>query len=262
MITGHTRVIAVVGDPIAAARAPYALNEALAASGHDAVSIPAGVPADALTAFIASARGWSNLAGLVVTMPHKAAIAELVDELTPAARLSGAVNVVNRTPEGRLTGDQLDGSGFVDGLLAAAIPPRGARILLLGAGGVARSIAFALAGLRPARLRIVNRSPQRADELVGELQGAFPNIDIAMGTAEQARDSELVVNATSVGSVVNPGIPIDPTLLSPGAIVADVVANPEKTELLAAAERRGLLTHSGVRMQEAQFERILDRLLL
>ncbi|NUU08458.1 shikimate dehydrogenase [Leifsonia sp. C5G2] len=261
MITGHTRVIAVVGDPITAARAPQALNEALAAGGHDAVAIPAGIPAEALPAFIASARGWTNLAGLVVTMPHKGALASLVDELTPAARLSGAVNVVNRTPDGRLEGDQLDGSGFVGSLQAAAIEPAGSRILLLGAGGVARSIAFALAGSGPARLRMVNRSQAPVEELVAELRAAFPDRDIAAGTVGDAADSDLVVNATSVGSVVNPGIPIDPSLLAPDTVVADVVANPEHTELLAAAAGRGLRTHSGVRMQEAQFGRILDRLL-
>ena len=261
MITGRTRVIAVVGDPITSARAPQALNEVLAASGHDAVAVPAGVPAEALGPFVTSARGWANLAGLVVTMPHKVAIAALVDELTPAARISGAVNLVTRSHDGRLTGDQLDGRGFVDSLVTAGIDPAGGRIVLLGAGGVARSIAFALAGSRPARLRIVNRSPERSAALVADLGAAFPDVDIAEGTVGDAGDADLVVNATSVGSVVNPGLPIDPSLLARGCAVADVVANPEQTELLTAAARLGLRTHSGVRMQEAKFSRILGRLL-
>ncbi len=262
MITGHTRVVAVVGDPITAARAPRALNDALTEAAQDAVAIPAGIPAAALPAFVAAARGWTNLAGLVVTMPHKSAIAALVDELTPAARISGAVNVVSRREDGTLVGDQLDGSGFVGSLLAAGIDPGGARILLLGAGGVARSIAFALSDAGPARLRILNRSLDRADELVADLRAAFPETDIAVAPdADGIPDADLVINASSVGSAVNPGLPLDPELLAPGTVVADVVATPERTELLIAAEQRGLRTHSGVRMQEAQFGRILGFLL-
>lgn len=261
MITGRTRVIAVVGDPITAARAPQSLNDALAAAERDAVAVPVGVSADGLAAFVEACRAWQNLAGLVVTMPHKSAIAALVDTVTQSAHVTGAVNVVRRTPEGRLAGDQLDGSGFVSGLAGAGIPVAGKRLVLYGSGGVGRSIAFALAAAEPAGLVIVNRSRARASTLTDDLAAAFPQLDLRIGETGDTVDADLVVNATSVGSVVNPGMPFDPAELRPGTTVAEVVANPERTDLLTAAAAHGLRTHSGVRMQEAQFGRILDFLL-
>ncbi len=257
MITGRTRVIAVVGDPISAARAPQALNAAVAASGADLVTVPAEVAADQLAAFVSAARGWSNLGGLVVTMPHKAAIVAFIDGMSERARITGTVNVVRRTHEGTLFGDQIDGEGFVGSLHRAGIGIVGTRIALLGAGGVARAIAFSLMGGSPARLRIMNRSAERARELVHDLTAAYPAFDVAVGTTDDVATANLVINATSVGSSINPGLPIRPELLAPGAMVADVVAKPERTALLHEAERRGLRTHNGVLMQEAQIDRIL-----
>lgn len=257
MITGRTRILAVIGDPIDAARAPQTLNAAATAAGLDAVAIPVGVPPEGLAGFVAAARTWRNLAGLVVTMPHKAAIATLVDELSERARASGAVNLVRRTEAGRLIGDQIDGDGFVASLRQADLGVAGARIAILGAGGVARSIAFSLAAEAPACIRVVNRSTERADALVRDLVAAFPSVDATVGRLDDVADADLVINATSVGSVTNKGVPVPPELIRSGAVVADVIANPERTELLEHAERRGHRIHSGVRMQQAQLDSIL-----
>lgn len=257
MITGRTRVLAVIGDPIDAARAPQALNAAASAIGLDAVAVPVGVSPEALGSFVYAARGWSNLAGLVVTMPHKAAIADLVDELSDRARASGAVNVVRRTESGKLIGDQIDGYGFVASLHRDGLAVSGTRITLFGAGGVARSIAFSLAAESPTRICIVNRSEDRASALVRDLTAEFADVEVVTGTTDDARTADLVINATSVGSAVNPGLPVRPELIAPGAVVADVIANPEETELLVSARRRGHRIHSGVRMQKAQMDRLL-----
>jgi shikimate dehydrogenase len=261
MITGRTSIIAVIGHPISAIRAPEALNAAFSAGPNDVVTVPVDIPPPSLADFLIAARGWNNLSGFVVTMPHKGPIAGLVDELTPAARASGTVNVVRRSPDGTLTGDQMDGEGFVGSLGAAGIAVTGQQVVLLGAGGVGRSIAFALAADGPARLVLVNRSGTRASTLAADLARAFPTLDLRVGTASDAAEADLLVNATSVGSAVNPGIPIDPSLIRPESTVADVVANPECTALLAEAEAKGAHTHSGVRMQEAQFDRIIAFLL-
>jgi shikimate dehydrogenase len=260
-ITGHTRVIAVIGDPIEAARAPQALNEAAAALGADVVAVPAGIPAEGLPAFVAAARGWRNLAGLVVTMPHKAAIAGLVDRLSDGARASGAVNIVRRDADGFLLGDQIDGEGFVASLRSAGHAVAGAGVVMLGAGGVARSIAFALAAAGIARIRIVNRSPERAVALVEDLRRVHSALDAAVGAPEDAREAALLINATSVGSLIQPGLPLDPDLIEARSVVADVIANPARTELLAEAERRGARIHTGVQMQQAQLHTIFDFLV-
>lgn len=261
MITGRTGIIAVIGHPITAVRAPEALNEILSSRTHDVVAVPVDIPPRSLAGFLAAARGWDNLSGLVVTMPHKGTVAGLVDQLTPAARATDTVNVVRRSPDGTLTGDQMDGDGFVRSLRVAGIAVAGQHVLLLGAGGVGRSIAFALAAEDPARLVLVNRSGMRASILAADLSAAFPTLDLRLGRAADAATANLIVNATSVGSSVNPGVPVDPALIPAGSTVADVVANPGCTALLAAAKARGAGTHSGVRMQEAQFDRILDFIL-
>lgn len=261
MISGHTRVLAVVGDPITAAFAPQSLNEALHARGLDAVAIPAGVPRAALSAFVDGVRGWDNLCGLVVTMPHKPAVARLTDILTPNALATGTVNVVRRDADGTLTGGQIDGEGFIASLTRSGVDTANLRILLLGAGGVARSIAFALAAECPNRLAIANRSEQRARDLVLDLCAAFPMVDIGFSEPTAVTDVDVIINATSVGSAANPGLPIEPSLIPRDAIVADVVANPERTALLHAADARGARTHSGKLMQEAQLDRLVDFLL-
>ncbi|WP_167133096.1 shikimate dehydrogenase family protein [Paramicrobacterium chengjingii] len=261
MISGHTRVLAVVGDPITAARAPQSLNEALHARGLDAVAIPAGVPREALAAFVDGVRGWDNLCGLVVTMPHKPAIARLTDNLTPNSLATGTVNVVRRDADGTLTGDQIDGEGFIASLTRNGIDTVGSRVLLLGAGGVARSIAFALAAEGPTRLAIANRSEQRARDLVLDLRAAFPRVDIGFCEPAAAKDADIIINATSVGSAANPGLPLEPHVIPSDAIVADVVAIPERTALLHAADARGARTQSGVLMQEAQLDHLVDFLL-
>lgn len=256
-ITGRTRVVAVIGHPINGARAPEALGRAVAELGLDCVVVPAGVAAAGLPAFVEGARGWQNLAGLLVTMPHKAAIAGLVDVLTPRASVSGTVNLVRRDADGTLHGDQVDGMGFVRNLLDAGEEVAGAAVVLLGAGGVGRSIAFALAEAGAACVVVVNRSAQRATALVDDLRRAHPGTTVRSGTEADAAGADLLVNATSLGSEVQPGMPIDPARIRPGSVVADVIAKPASTRLLEEAARRGARTYTGVQMQEAQFRTIL-----
>lgn len=255
--TGRTRVIAVVGHPIESARAPEALGRTVAELGLDIAVVPADVGAEGLPAFVLGARTWRNLAGLVVTMPHKAAIAPLIDRSSPRAAASGTVNVVRRDADGLLAGDQTDGDGLVRSLRDTGLAVEGSVILLLGAGGVARSIAFALADSGAARLIVANRSREPADLLVADLRRAHEGLDAAVGYPADAGVADILVNATSVGSGTQPGLPIEPDLIRPGSVVADVIAKPATTELLEEAARRGARTLAGVRMQEAQLRTIL-----
>lgn len=258
-ITGLTRVLAVVGDPIDAARAPEALGAAMAELELDAVAIPVGISPDGLASFVKAARSWRNLDGILVTMPHKAAMCELVDHLSAQARLTGAVNLVRRAADGELWGDQIDGEGFANSLTERGFVLEGMNVVMLGAGGVARSIAFSLAAEGIASLTIVNRSRERALTLVDDLDASFPALRSSAGDESAIATADLLVNATSVGSVVQTGMPIStPDLIRSGMIVADVIAKPTQTALLIAAADRGATTHSGDLMQKAQFRSILE----
>lgn len=257
-ITGLTRILAVIGDPIDGARAPEALGAVMAGLGLDVAVVPVGIAPEGLAAFVQAARSWRNLDGILVTMPHKAAMCSLVDDLSEQAQLTGAVNLVRRAPDGTLSGDQLDGEGFAGSLLQRGIALGGLEVVMLGAGGVARSIAFSLAAYGVASLTIVNRSRTRAEALVADLTAAFPAMRSAVGDESAVASAGMLLNATSIGSLVQPGMPLgDLDLIRPGLIVADVIAKPAETALLLAAAERGATTHGGDLMQQAQFRAIV-----
>ena len=157
-ITGSTTVYAIAADPIAHVKTPQRLNALLRERGADGVMVPFHVSPDGLPALFAGLRGLHNLGGLVVTVPHKEQAAVLCDEITPAARLIGAVNAI-RLRDGKLAGGNFDRLGFVAGLRAQGHEPAGRRVYLAGLGGAGKAIACALADAGPARLNLYNRSP-------------------------------------------------------------------------------------------------------
>jgi shikimate dehydrogenase len=258
-ISGRTTVLAIVGDPLGQARTPALVNAALAARGLDAVLVALHVPREALRAVVDGLRAVRNFAGTVVTMPHKSAVAGLLDDLAPAARRIGAVNVARREAQGRLVGTMLDGEGFVAGLRRAGHEVRNRRVFLAGAGGAAGAIAFALAEHGAAALTIHNRTATRAEALVARVGGLWPALDVRRGDDPAGHD--LVVNATSLGMRDDDALPIDPARLGPGMLVAEVVIRPAPTLLLAEAARGGAATHGGETMLQAQVDLMIDFML-
>jgi shikimate 5-dehydrogenase len=165
VITGRTALLAIVADPVAQARAPFLVNRALAERGADAVLVPLHVGSDGLASVVSALRSVRNFAGALFSMPHKAAIVPLLDDVTPEGRKVGACNAVRREPDGRLVGTMYDGEGFVAGLRGAGHDVRGRRVFLAGAGGAASAIAFALGKHGAAALMISNarrRRPRRS----------------------------------------------------------------------------------------------------
>jgi shikimate dehydrogenase len=217
------------------------------------------VAASQLRAVLAGCRAMQNLNGLVVTLPHKVAAAQLCDELTPRARLSGAVNLIRREVDHRLHGDLLDGVGFATALERGGYPFEDARVYIAGSGGAARAIAFALAERRVARIGIANRTGGRADELVARLRQSFPAIDVERA-GRTARGYDLVVNATSLGLRAEDDLPLDPASLSPEMLVADVVMNPPTTPLLRIASEIGCRVQRGQAMLDGQIDQLAERL--
>ena len=255
-VTGATRVCGIVGTPLRAAQAPASMNALASRRGIDLAVIPIEIADDGLDGLFIAVRAWENLAGLVVTMAYKSRVLPLVDSVTPRAAVAGNVNVVRRMPDGHLAGDQLDGAAMVRCLQRAEVPVRGSRIALLGAGGVASSIAFALADELPAAISVINRSPGRAQELVRRLTALAPAISVGVGQVRDLASADLVINATSVGSLINPGLALPVELISARTVVADVVTAPDPTELLRAAAGAGCRVVSGMDMQRAQLDDI------
>jgi len=259
-ITGATRVYAHIGFPISHVRTPALYNALLAERDIDVVVVPVEVAPEDLPSMAPGFRAWRSLCGVGVTIPHKETMAELVDELTPMARLCGATNVIRRDPDGRLVGGQFDGIGLSQSILDAGHELKGTRVLLAGAGGTARAVAFALADSGVAELRISNRTASKAEAIAAEVSAAYPACDARLH--DGGTDFDIVVNTTSLGMKEGDVLPVDPAVVRPGILVADAVMSPPETALLKLAAERGATPHPGILMLRAQFERTLEFLRL
>lgn len=260
-VSGRTRWIAQLGDPIEGVGMPRLLAPLLRERGLDVGIVPIGVGAADLAATVAAFRGWRNLVGVGITFPHKEAVPALLDSLDEEARLVGAVNLVRRGAGGSLHGGMVDGAGFVASLREDGHDPAGLRVLLVGAGGTARAIAFALAAAGVASLRVANRTAERAERLVADLRAARPGDWATAGPADPA-GADLLVNATPLGMRVADPAPFSLDGSEGAAIVADVVlAAGNLTPLLATARQRGLRVHAGEKMLAAQLPLALEFLL-
>ena len=257
-ISGGTRILGLVADPVVQARSPALATALLRRHGRFGafVLVPMETPAAALAAVVTGLRGLGNFAGAIVSMPHKTAIVPLLDELTPAARAVGAVNVVRRTADARLVGTVLDGEGFVGGLGGAGHHVAGAHCVLAGAGGAAAAIAVALAAHGCASLAIVNRTRAKAERLAARVRLAHPKTAVAVGD-DGRRGYDLAVNATSLGMRPDDALPFGDDVLARVRLVAECVVAPETTRLLARARELGIAVHGGLPMLRAQMELVL-----
>ena len=240
----HTRLAAVIGFPVRHSLSPAMHNAAFRELDLDWVYVACEVPPGAVDSALAGA-GALGFGGLSVTIPHKAAALEAVDEATDAARAVGAVNTVVPTTDGRLRGENTDGAGFLASLADEGFEPRGRICAVLGAGGAARAVVHALAGSGAAEILVINRTPGRA-EATAALAGATGRV----ATAADVRRADLIVNATPLGLAGAGGgeLPVDPDLLGEGQLVVDLVPNPAVTPLMRAARARGAGVAGGLGM--------------
>lgn len=245
-----TRVAGVIGDPVRHSLSPALHNAAFAALGLDWVYVAFPVRAGRAAAAVAAMRTL-DLAGLSVTMPHKAAVVGGLDRLGPTAARLGVVNTISWTasPDGsELMGESTDGAGFLDALRGDdGFDPTGRRCLIFGAGGAARSVCLALAEAGAAQVRVVARSADAARECAALAGPAGAPLSPAV-VAEAVTDSDLIVNATPVGMVGGDGVPfeMDSALLRSQQFVADLIYAPATTPLLAAGRARGAGTANGL----------------
>lgn len=246
--SGAAQVYGLVGHPIAQSLSPAMHNAAFRALGLDAVYVPFPVAPGALEPALAGLAAL-GVHGFNVTVPHKTALLPLLGEVLPEARAMGAVNTV-RLEKGRFVGTNTDGTAFLLSLKHDLdFSPAGRSVVLLGAGGGARAIAFSLLGADVARLVIANRTAERAEALAADCRTRFPQRSVEAIAPDQLAGiaPDLLVNATSVG-MGNGALAIDPVPLGVRAAVIDIVYYPPETPLLAAAKALGLRCTNGIGM--------------
>ena len=258
-ITGKTRVLGIIGSPVDHSLSPVMHNHVIQALGLDFVYVPFPVEPDGLGDAVQGLRKL-GVCGFNVTIPFKTAVIPLLDALSPEAALIGAVNTVIRDGN-RLVGHNTDGIGFINSLREDLdFFPRGATILMVGAGGAAKAALVALCEAGAATVVVANRTPHRAEDLRTRLKENFPGVDITSASLDvlQAGDLlgeiDLLVNTTSVGMNATAFSGIDLSPMKPAARVYDMVYAPLETPLLLAARKRGLKAANGIGMLAAQGE--------
>ncbi len=242
-ISGRTLLCALIGSPVAHSLSPALHNAAFDALGLDIRYVAFDVAPGAVATVIEAVRAM-GIVGLSVTMPHKFAVAEAVDRLTPQAVSLGSCNTVFRDPADPsiLWGHSTDGDGFVSGLLAAGVSCRGVRAVVVGAGGAGRAVVEALGRGGAEDIAVINRDPGRAASAAALAAQAH------VATWDAVRTADLVVNATNLGMAPGDVLPIDPNLLQPTQVVADLIYHPAATPLLKAADALGCHTMNGLPM--------------
>jgi shikimate dehydrogenase len=240
----------VFGFPALHSLSPAIHNAAFRAAGLDVEYAAREMPPADLAAAVADLRS-PNVLGTNVTVPHKVAVMELVDEVDEIARTVGAANTIHNRG-GRLWATNTDVGGFARSLAAAEIPLDGVDVLLLGAGGSSRAVAYALLSGGVRRVLVANRTPERAARLAVEMRALFPRATVeASGLHDLSRGRvagcSVVVNTTTVG-MRERASPIDPILLPIDGAVVDIIYTPTRTTLLDRAEAAGLRTLNGLPM--------------
>ena len=257
-VSGRTLLFPVVGNPVAQVKAPLAFNALFRRAGIDALVVPLELqPASVLD----TCRGLldsGSIGGLLVTVPYKKTLFELVAQPGEPARLVGAVNAIRRSAEGAIAGDLFDGIGFVAGLRAAGHEPAGRKVLLVGAGGAGAGAAAALLSAGVAWLGLFDVHTAQAEALAAHLQSRFSGSTVVSLRTLSEVDCDIAVNATPLGMKPGDPLPLDPAALPAGTLVVDVIMQPAETPLLRHAAQRGLPVHPGRPMLDHQLPAYLD----
>ena len=253
-ISGKTKLLGILGDPVSHSLSPLMHNHAFEALGLDICYVPLHVKADHLAEAIDGLRAMQFL-GANVTIPHKVMAMALMDRLADSAIKVGAINTIVNDA-GLLVGHNTDGAGFIRSLEETiSIDYAAASVVLLGAGGAARSVAFALAEKKVSQIVIINRTQERAQELKSLLERDFSSLSVVVkGIDDEYGDlistNKLVINATSLGLTADlKSVPLWVDRLTKDHVVCDIVYRvQEKNPLLVAARDKGATALGGLGM--------------
>ncbi len=256
-IDGNTKLIAHLGFPTSSFKAPMIYNPYFASIGLNAAIVPMGVrPEDYRDSFRSIFR-LSNIYGALVTMPHKVTTVGFLDTMSTAVRVAGSCNAVLLREDGSLHGDMFDGEGFVRGVLRKGRTLRGARVLVVGAGGVGSAIAASLAHAGVGEITLYDADSPMMEALAMRLRANYSSLVVTTGSRDPA-DCDIVVNATPLGMKDGDPLPMDVERLSSSTFVGEVVMKQEITPLLAAARARGCDFQVGADMLFEQIPAYLE----
>jgi shikimate dehydrogenase len=252
-VRGNTKVVGVFGYPVEHSLSPAMHNAAFAALRLSYIYVPFPVQPEAIGPAVRSLPAL-GVVGVNLTIPHKESVLPFLDAITEEARDVGAVNTVHCIG-GRLLGDNTDGRGFYEPLREMGVELAGRRVVVIGAGGAARAVAFRLAR-EGARIALTNRTPERAQRLAQAIAaaglGSVPviGIDRPEELADAVAEATLLVQTTRVGMHPDreslPPVPLE--AFSSNLLVYDLVYNPVETSFLREARARGCRTLTGVKM--------------
>ena len=250
-------VFSIIGYPLSHALSPVIHNAAFEAMGLDARYEGWETPPEEVEAAVERLRTRDECLGMNVTVPHKQAVMQYLDEIEDTAQAVGAVNTVQKR-NGRLIGHNTDRSGYMRSLLEAGCPVKGKSILIVGYGGVERAIAYAFAEAGAASIAIAGRRTEGVAEALRQLRATSPypmNLDAVEDGERELRlavqAADIVVNCTPIGmlhSGTEGTSPVPGAMLLPGQWVSDAVYNPLETELLRQARERGAHAVDGLGM--------------
>ncbi|SDN24812.1 shikimate dehydrogenase [Afipia sp. GAS231] len=246
-ISGRTKLIAHLGYPTESFKAPMIYNPYFEKYGIDAVVVPMGCKPQDYAAFLKLVFRLSNMHGALVTMPHKVTTVPLLDETMTTAKVAGACNAIRLGPDGTLVGDMFDGEGFVRGILRKGRALAGARVLVVGSGGVGSAIVASMAKAGAAQLALFDACAATMNGLAERLRAYHPALKIEVGSKDPT-GFDIVVNATPLGMKDGDPLPIDVEQIAPSTFVGEVVMTREITPFLAAARARGCEIQIGTDM--------------
>lgn len=252
------RRVALIGQPLQRRHSVVMHNAAFESHGIDAAYELSPLEPHELSSFFERARG-ADWLGFGVTAPYKQAAMAHLDEIEPGAKAIGAVNNGVRRLDGSLVGFNTDGPGFISALDAQGVTAAGKRAVVVGAGGAARAVVWALLDAGAASVLVANRTRERAEDLSGSLD-RFGHVETGSldDLASELPSADIAVNATTVGMSTDE-VAFDVTPLPDHALVFDLIYVPAETPLLRAARARGLTWCNGMEMLVRQGEIAFDR---
>jgi shikimate dehydrogenase len=256
-VNGATRLYGTIGSPIRQLRATAVMSQVFAAVGANAVWLPFDGGPEILPLMLDALAKMRNLGGFTVTIPHKTSILPMLARTTRRAQASGSVNLVKRDKDGVLSGDIVDGVGFVRGLEAFGHKVRGASVWLVGLGGAGGAIAAALCEAGVGRLLVTELNDARADAALDRLSRHYPNVP-ATQVDQPPKGIHYAINATPLGLQRGDPLPFDPMQLDTDVLVAEVIMSPVETALLQRARTHGRRIHHGRHMLDHQVPLYLE----
>lgn len=257
LLSGETKVVFIIGDPIAQVKSPSILSQKFAEQGDNTLVIPSHIAAADVPAFMAGLQVIQNSDGLIITVPHKQHMMDFCDRMTDRAVYAGSVNVMRRVA-GHWVGDNTDGLGYVNGVRAQGGRIDGARVLLIGAGGAGCAIGYEFLAQGASELWVHDVDQGRRDGYIARLTPAFEG-RVFVGSNDPT-GFDIVANATPLGMNAGDPLPVQVDKLVETQFAACPITKPEISPFIAAARSKGCGTMPGIGMFQAQADLLIHAL--